>query len=119
MNTVIAMPNTARTTSAITPTFQARLGFRAPATRSVPELAARDQSRIGVALQPFQVGAHLGSALVAQVAIFLQQFQDDLFELHRHVGIQPHRRTGGRFRMASKITGEVSPRKGSVPVAIS
>ena len=50
-----------------------------------------NQSRVRVALQTLQVGPHFGCALVAQVAVFLQQFGDDLFQLQRHVGIQPHR----------------------------
>ncbi len=42
MKIVIASPNTESTTMAITTKFQARPGFLALATRSVPELAAAE-----------------------------------------------------------------------------
>ena len=45
-------------------------------------------SRTAVALQAFQVAAHLGSVLIAQVAIFFEGFVDDLFQPRRDVGIE-------------------------------
>src|ERR1700730_18204770 len=44
----------------------------------------------GVALEALEVGADLGSALVAQVTIFLQSFVDDLFQLRRQISVDPH-----------------------------
>ena len=67
-------------------------------------------------LQPLQVGAHLRGVLVAQVAIFLQRLVDDVFQLGRKVGIQPHR--GNRVRDSEsrrRSPPELSPRKGNVP----
>ena len=39
---------------------------------------------VGVALQPLQVGSHLGGVLVAEGAIFLQGFTNDRVELRRN-----------------------------------
>ena len=50
--------------------------------------------RFGVALQPLQIRAHVGCVLVAQIAIFLQSFVDDLVQLGRHFGIQPNGGSG-------------------------
>ena len=79
----------------------------------------RTASALGVPLQPLQVRAHFRGVLVAQVAVLLQSLVDDSFQLRAAVGIQPHRRTWAPSRMALKITPELSPRKGNVPVAIS
>ena len=77
-------------------------------------------TRIGIALQPLQIRANIGGVLVAQLPVFLQRLVDDFFELWGKVGIQPHwRQLALRFRIASAITPEVSPRKGRTPVAIS
>ena len=79
----------------------------------------QNRARFGVALEALQVGAHVGGALVAQVAVFFEQLVQDFFKLRRQVGIQAKRWRRGRFRIASKITADVSPRKGTAPVAIS
>jgi hypothetical protein len=44
----------------------------------------------------FQIGAHIGGILVAQLAVFVEGFIDDLFELRRNVGIE----ASGRSRRA-------------------
>ncbi len=57
-------------------------------------VAARRKRVIGrraVAIDPLQVGAHLGGILIAQVAVFLQRLVDHLFQPGRQIGIQPHR----------------------------
>jgi len=38
-------------------------------------------SGVGVTLEALEVGADLGSALVAEVAIFLEELGDDVLEL--------------------------------------
>ena len=50
---------------------------------------------VGIALQALQVGSHVGRALVAQVAVFLQRLVDDVFQFQRQVGIQADRRNRG------------------------
>ena len=45
-------------------------------------------------VQPLQVSSHFGSALVAQVAVFLQGFDDDLVELRRKLRVP----VTGQFR---------------------
>ena len=47
---------------------------------------------VGVALQPCQVRPQLGGVLVAQVAVFLQRFGEDLFDLGGQIGIDAQRR---------------------------
>jgi len=42
-----------------------------------------------IPLQSLQIRSHVGCVLVAQVAIFLQRLVDDVFQLRRHIGIQP------------------------------
>jgi len=82
--------------------------------------AVRDcASAVGVALQALQVGTNVGGVLVAQVTVFLERLVDRVFEFRRQVGIQRIGETGTRSRIAWKIRAEVSPRKGSWPVAIS
>src|SRR5262249_35184741 len=49
---------------------------------------------IGVALQAFQIGAHIGRYLIAQGARFLQRVLDDVLQLCRAVGLEFHRRGG-------------------------
>ena len=44
-------------------------------------------SGVGITLQALQVGADVGGVLVAEVAVFLQRFVDDVFELRGQVGI--------------------------------
>ncbi len=48
--------------------------------------------RVRIALQPAQVGAHLGSALVAQIAILLERFVDHAVEFGGKHRIEPRRR---------------------------
>jgi len=57
--------------------------------------------------------------LITEVAVFLQRLVDQLFQLLRNLRIQPHRATGARFRIPSKITPEVYPGRATPPVAIS
>ena len=78
-----------------------------------------DASGAGVAAQAFEVGAEFGGVLVTEVAIFFESLADDAFEFGWNFGMQARGRKGARLRMASKIRPEVSPRKGSDPVAIS
>ena len=47
---------------------------------------------IPIALQPLEIGPDLGCVLVPKVAILLETFLDDPFQLDRHVGIEAHRR---------------------------
>ena len=47
-----------------------------------------DAAGAGVALEAFEVGAHVGGVLVAEVAIFFEGFVDDAFELGREIGIE-------------------------------
>jgi hypothetical protein len=49
-------------------------------------------ARTGVALEALEVGADVGGVLVAEVAIFLEAFADDFFELEREFGIEAERR---------------------------
>ncbi len=46
--------------------------------------------RFHLPFQPLQIGPHIRSVLVAHVPILLQRLVDDLFQLGRKVGIQPH-----------------------------
>ena len=59
-------------------------------TRAMGDRAAT----LRITLEPLQVGAHVGCALVTQVAVFLQGFVDDVFKLGRQIWIQPNRRYG-------------------------
>ena len=80
----------------------------------------RLRSRPSVALQPFQIGAHLRGALIAQLAVLLQRPVDDSFQLGWQIRVQPNgAEPERRSRIALKITPELSPRKGNLPVAIS
>ena len=75
--------------------------------------------RIRVPLQALQVGANFRSVLVAQVAIFSRHLS---MMRSSSAGKSGFRRTGGtgaRLRMESKMIAVLSPRNGSLPVAIS
>ena len=74
---------------------------------------------VRVALQPLQIGAHVRGVLVTQVAVFLQRLVDDALQLDGRSGFSRTGGVGSRSRIALKISAEVSPRNGSVPVAIS
>ena len=58
-------------------------------------LRCRRFARLAVPFQPLQVGAHLGSMLVAQLAVFLQRLADHPFQFRRQHGVETERR-GGR-----------------------
>ena len=84
------------------PPLRSRRGGRERARsrgRSARNLRRRLRSRedraapgIGVALQPLQVGAHVGGGLVAQAWVLLQRLVDQVFQLGRNLRIEPHRR---------------------------
>ena len=46
-----------------------------------------------VALKALKIGADVGGVVVAEVAIFLEAFGDDFFELEREFGIEAERRS--------------------------
>ncbi len=46
-------------------------------------------TRIGIALQPRQVGAQISGALVTQVAVFLQRLTYNAFEFGGQIGVEP------------------------------
>ncbi len=48
---------------------------------------------IRIALQPLQVGPHVGGMLVSHISILLQRLVDDVFQLGRKVWIQLERRS--------------------------
>ena len=75
--------------------------------------------RIPYRVQPLQVGAHFRGMLVAQVPVLLQSLVDDVFQLGWQVRIHSHRRHWRAFQNCVEDQPEVSPRNGSVPVAIS
>lgn len=79
----------------------------------------RRTSRFNFALQPLQVGADVSRVLVCNS----RSFSSDLLMIRSSsVGISGFSRTGGvgaRSRIAWKISADVSPRKGNVPVVIS
>ncbi len=51
-----------------------------------------DSSRSCVALQPFQISADFGRALITNLPIFLQCLADNVLKLCREIGIQPQLR---------------------------
>ena len=53
-------------------------------------------------LHPFQIGEHLGCALITEVAIFLQSFFDDCLYADRKVGIQASSGNGIMFKNRAK-----------------
>ena len=70
-------------------------------------------SRFGVPLQPLQVGAHVGGVLIAQIAVFLQRLDDDVFQFGRHIVIQPT--AGGPVQNRLEDDPELSPWNGRHP----
>ena len=73
-----------------------------------------------VALQPLEIGQHVGGVLVAQAAILLERLVDDPFELGGQ--LRDSRRTGdtGALRQDPfEDTADVAPVNGCEPVAIS
>jgi hypothetical protein len=59
-----------------------------------PARACGRAPAVAVALQPLQVAAHVGGALVAQVAVFLQRLFDQSFDLRRNLRIDLRWRRG-------------------------
>ncbi len=53
---------------------------------------------VEITLEALQIGAHLGSVLVAQVAIFFERLVDDVLKLERQVGIQADRHQGSAIQ---------------------
>lgn len=76
---------------------------------------------MGVALQPLQVGAHIGGVLVTQIAVLLDCLIDhaNALQLGRNLWIQLLGRGNGSRRIAVRISAELAPSNGSLPVAIS
>jgi hypothetical protein len=60
---------------------------------STPRRQGGGPSRIRVPFQPLEVGSHLRSALIAQIAVFLQCLVDNRFDLRRKLWIEMRRRT--------------------------
>ncbi len=97
------------------------------ATGADPEAtrAGMRPRRIRVALQPLQVGAQLGRALAAQVAVFFQRLVQDGLDLRRQSRIQLHRRhrhlvqdrvkhnrrSGPRKRLLARSPSHTAPRQ--------
>jgi hypothetical protein len=48
-------------------------------------------SRLCIPLQALHLGTHVGGVLITEPSILLQRPVDDVFQLGRHVVIQPHR----------------------------
>ena len=74
---------------------------------------------LGIAFQPLQVGPHVRGVLVTKISVFLQSLIDDAFQFDGKSGFSRTADVGVPSRMALKITPELSPRNGNVPVAIS
>src|SRR5580700_4429611 len=53
-----------------------------------------DPCRLGVSLQPLEVGANIRRVLVPEVPILLQTFRDDPLQFGGHFGVQPNRWDG-------------------------
>jgi TolB-like protein/tRNA A-37 threonylcarbamoyl transferase component Bud32 len=58
-------------------------------------------ARIGIALQPLEIGAHVDGSLIAQLAILLQRLVDDAFQIFRQVRIDAHGR--GRHLVQDRV----------------
>ena len=67
-----------------------RSAVATPRDRYRPELLAATRPRLCVPLQAHQLGPHVRRMLIAQFTIFFQRAIDDVFELGRQIGIQPH-----------------------------
>ena len=65
------------------------------------------------------VGANFRSVLVSSISVFLQTLIDDVLQFWRQVGIQTNERHWRPFENLLKMTPELSPQNGRVPVAIS
>ena len=101
--------------------LSARLRSVRRRSASSPNLAPQPPSeRLNLRLSRCKSVRISASILITQLVVFFQSFVDELFNLCRKIGIQPHRRgTGARSRIACAITPRVSPRKGKTPVVIS
>ena len=51
-------------------------------------------ARFSIALQPLKIGANVGCVLVAEIAILLQSFENDVFKFGRQIAVE----TNGRRR---------------------
>ena len=49
-------------------------------------------ARFGVTLQPLKIRSYVGGVLVAQIAILLQGFEDDMFQLGWQIAVEAHGR---------------------------
>src|SRR5580693_9827392 len=65
-----------------------------------------------IALQALQLGTHVGCALVAQIAIFLESPVDDVFQLGRNLTIETNRRGWGRVEDGFKDDSRTFSLKG-------
>src|SRR6266850_1687877 len=50
-----------------------------------------NRARLGIALQPSQVGAYFGGTLITEFAIFFEQLVEDFFEVRGNIGVEPDR----------------------------
>ena len=92
-----------RQPSSPTPSFPEERKICAPRRRSlwhghIACACRKTVSPFGVPLYPLQIRSHVGCMLIAQIAIFLQGLVDDVFQLGRHVVIQPHHGHRGTVR---------------------
>ncbi len=72
-----------------------------------------------VALQALKLRPHVRRALIAQVAVLLQRTQNHRLESGRNLRIQLRWRHRLLVQNCPQISPELSPGKGSLPVAIS
>src|SRR5271167_3313021 len=50
--------------------------------------AVGQPARFSIALQPLKIGAYVGCVLVAEIAILLQSFENDVFKLGWQVAVE-------------------------------
>ena len=101
------------------------------AWRAAENSAAEEENRVipgrwhlgmrpeSIALETLQIGADVSRVLIAQIAILLQASSMTSSNRAGKSGFRRTGATGARRRIESNTAAEVSPRKGSVPVAIS
>ena len=78
-----------------------------------------DFATLGIPFQTLEISLDLGCVLIPNIAIFFQCLADDLPSFDGVSGFNLTIETGALLRIESKITPDVSPRKGNVPVVIS
>jgi hypothetical protein len=93
---------------------------------SEPRIHNSRKRRIGVEAYLFlnikrfiAASSDVRGVLVAQAAIFFEALVDDPFNSAGRSGFRRVGEAGTLSRIALKITPELSPRNGSIPVAIS